>query len=138
MSLPAKPGSIMNRQLSRGACFGVVIAIIFIFTLIAGMFSSRAANFLGTYIAYLLFQLIFFYIFRAVYKNKERSWVVLIAFIGFALIPTLLGVATQDLASPATMLAPMSAFAIFIAGWWIFCAARKNLVTATTMPATEK
>lgn len=120
----------MNKQLSRGACFGVVVASMLVFVVIAGMFSRYAAsNFLGVYIAYLLFQLIFFYIFRAIYKNKERSLATLLAFIGFAVIPAFLGVATQYATPPTNVIAPVSAFVIFIAGWWIFFAVRKTAVT---------
>jgi hypothetical protein len=122
----------MSKQLSRLACFGVVFASMAVFTLIAGLISpGAAANFLGTYIAYLLFQLICFYIFRAIYKNKERSWAMLLAFIGFAAIPAFLGVATRYAAPPANVLAPASAFVLFIAGWWIFFAVRKNAAAAS-------
>jgi hypothetical protein len=120
----------MNKQLSRGMCFGVVAASMLVFTLIAGMFSPLAPGiFLGSYIAYLLFQLIFFYIFRAIYKNKERNWTTLLPFIGFAAIPTFLSVSTRYASAPGGVVAPFIAFVMFIAGWWIFFAVRKPSVT---------
>ena len=117
----------MRKQLSRGACFGVAGASMIAFMLIVGMISSLPATyFLGTYIAYLLFQLIFFYIFRTIFKNKDRGWATLLVFIGFATIPAFLAVATQGATSPTNVIAPASAFLIITGGWWIYFAAHKS------------